>query len=203
MTPLVESDVATTTLPSTDGDDQNTEEPGSAEGAEDSTLPYDWTGDVESLVLTSHGLAIDMDALAVLVAEHDDAADEEAELGADAEVDALAASDSDTEAGESESAAERLAGMLPEAVDGELELEFTLDPAAGDEGNDRLAIEPGDYFTVDMPEGVALTKGEAFDVFQADGEAGGDNDKDGRGDAQITLDTTSDHATYTIAGLPK
>lgn len=62
--------------------------------------------------------------------------------------------------------------MLPEAVDGELELEFTLDPAAGDEGDDRLAIEPGDYFTVDMPEGVALAEGEALDVFQADGETG-------------------------------
>lgn len=172
MTPLVEGDAATSTLPSTDGDDQNTEESGSVEGAEDSTLPYDWTGDVESLVLTSHGLEIDMDALAVLVAEHDGATGEEAEPGADAEVDALAASDSDTEAGESESAAERLAGMLPEAVDGELELEFTLDPAAGDEGDDRLAIEPGDYFTVDMPEGVALAEGEALDVFQADGETG-------------------------------
>ena len=195
--PLVENSATDADLVVSDGSSQQQESDGSDSATSDQDdsqvaaqpveegLPYDWTGQVDSLLLLSEdGLTIDMEALAEAIAasegvvvDDDGAATEQA--------DSVDAQSDEGEAAEAKTAAEHLRDLLLESAAGELALSFELDSAVVAEGAEaQMTVGAGDYFTVDMPEGITLADDAAFDVFQVDEEpaeeAGGEEaDADG------------------------
>ncbi|MDM8245342.1 hypothetical protein QUW40_01840 [Collinsella tanakaei] len=195
--PLVENSATDADLVVSDDSPQQQESDGSDSATSDQDdsqvaaqpveegLPYDWTGQVDSLLLLSEGgLTIDMEALAEAIAASEDVVVDD-DGAATEQADSVDAQSDEGEAAEAKTAAEHLRDLLPESAAGELALSFELDPAVVAEGAEaQMTVDAGDYFTVDMPEGITLADDAAFDVFQVDEEpaeeAGGEEaDADG------------------------
>lgn len=198
--PLVENSATDADLVVSDGSSQRRESDGSDSATSDQDdsqvaaqpveegLPYDWTGQVDSLLLLSEdGLTIDMEALAEAIAASENVVVDD-DGAATEQADSVDAQSDEGEAAEAKTAAEHLRDLLPESAAGELALSFELDPAVVAEGVEgaeaQMTVDAGDYFTVDMPEGITLADDAAFDVFQVEEEpaeeAGGEEaDADG------------------------
>lgn len=182
--PLVENSATDADLVVSDGSSQQQESDGSDSATSDQDdsqvaaqpveegLPYDWTGQVDSLLLLSEdGLTIDMEALAEAIAASEDVVVDD-DGAATEQADSVDAQSDEGEAAEAKTAAEHLRDLLPESAAGELALSFELDLAVVAEGAEaQMTVDAGDYFTVDMPEGITLADDAAFDVFQTDEES--------------------------------
>ena len=108
--------------------------------------PYDWTGDALHLVLGSDGLELDLDKAKESLPEPTDPS-----------------GDADEQAS--------LLELLPETLPATLNLSFELDPTLADEAEQPASpaeVDPGDTFTVSLPEGMTLSSDEPADVFAAD-----------------------------------
>ena len=136
---------------SVDQDGQTLEMVTQEEGAElsddlERTDPWDWTGDTTHLTLSSKGITIDYESAKALV--------------------------------NIEQEGQETDYQLPDRLPATLDLTFELNPTAQNEveASETSEIpatpEPGDYFTVDMPEGVTLAGTDSLDVFQLDVEEG-------------------------------
>ena len=116
--------------------------------------PWDWTNNLDQLELSADNLKIDAEKVAASIPEPQ---------------------------GEEEDAAEQLPEQVPATIELSLELDLTKTETDGEQPQDDSAaqedekvptsVEPDDFFTVHMPEGVSLANGMEAEVFAA-GENG-------------------------------
>ena len=108
------------------------------------TEPWDWTGDTTHLTLSSKGISVDNESAKELV--------------------------------DVEQKGKETDHQLPDYLPAALDLTFELNPAAQNEVEGAetsvspATSEPGDYFTVDLPEDVTLASADSVDVFRLNDE---------------------------------
>lgn len=134
----------------------------------------DWTGDTESLSLSSTGLSIDAPGSSPSTTQAGEGA-EKADGSSSTQgglLGAVADALSSFFGGATTDSAE---ATLPDEIPAHLNLTFSLDPSQAGKGQDSGAakVSVGDTFSVTLPEGIrgndvtgSLPDGEKFDVFQ-------------------------------------